>query len=86
MASPWASRTRRRSRTVATRTACPSTSMAPFFNAVVAEGVTRPTAGPADSVTFCLSKGLACRSAPSWSARVLHLAARGGARSFLGGG
>jgi len=32
-----------------------------FFNAVVAQGV-RPTdlSGPADSVTFCLSKGLAC--------------------------
>jgi threonine aldolase len=32
-----------------------------FFNAVVAQGV-KPTdlSGPADSVTFCLSKGLAC--------------------------
>ncbi len=32
-----------------------------FFNAVVAQGV-RPTdlSGPADSITFCLSKGLAC--------------------------
>ena len=32
-----------------------------FWNAVVAQGV-RPTdlAGPADSLTFCLSKGLAC--------------------------
>jgi threonine aldolase len=32
-----------------------------FFNAVVALGVSaRELAGPADSVTFCLSKGLAC--------------------------
>jgi threonine aldolase len=32
-----------------------------FFNAVVALGVTaRALAGPADSVTFCLSKGLGC--------------------------
>jgi threonine aldolase len=32
-----------------------------FFNAVVAQGVTaRELAGPADSVTFCLSKGLGC--------------------------
>jgi threonine aldolase len=32
-----------------------------FFNAVVAEGVTpAELAGPADSVSFCLSKGLAC--------------------------
>ena len=32
-----------------------------FFNAVVALGVTPAAlAGPADSVTFCLSKGLAC--------------------------
>ena len=32
-----------------------------FFNAVVALGTTaRELAGPADSVTFCLSKGLAC--------------------------
>src|SRR5512135_1458333 len=32
-----------------------------FFNAVVALGLTpRQLAGPADSVTFCLSKGLAC--------------------------
>ncbi len=32
-----------------------------FFNAIVAQGVTaRELAAPADSVTFCLSKGLAC--------------------------
>ena len=32
-----------------------------FFNAVVALGVTPAAlAAPADSVTFCLSKGLAC--------------------------
>jgi threonine aldolase len=32
-----------------------------FYNAVVAQGVSaRELAGPADSVTFCLSKGLAC--------------------------
>jgi threonine aldolase len=32
-----------------------------FFNAVVAQGVTaRELAGPADSVSFCLSKGLGC--------------------------
>lgn len=32
-----------------------------FYNAVVAQGVSaRDLAGPADSVSFCLSKGLAC--------------------------
>src|SRR5439155_17018104 len=32
-----------------------------FFNAVVAQGISPAAlAGPADSVTFCLSKGLGC--------------------------
>lgn len=58
-----------------------------FFNAVVALGV-RPAelAGPADSVTFCLSKGLAC---PAGSVVVgeqgfIDRARR--ARKLLGGG
>ena len=58
-----------------------------FFNAVVALGVTpRELAAPADSVTFCLSKGLAC---PAGSVVVgdrdfIGRARR--ARKLLGGG
>jgi len=58
-----------------------------FFNAVVALGV-RPAvlAGPADSVTFCLSKGLACPvgSVVVGSGEFIHRARR--ARKLLGGG
>jgi threonine aldolase len=58
-----------------------------FFNAVIALGV-RPTdlAGPADSVTFCLSKGLSC---PAGSVVVGDRAFIGRARrarKLLGGG
>ena len=58
-----------------------------FFNAVVALGV-RPDAlaAPADSVTFCLSKGLSCPagSVVVGSASVVGRARR--ARKLLGGG
>ena len=58
-----------------------------FFNAVVALGV-RPTdlAGPADSVTFCLSKGLSCPagSVVVGSSSLIGRARR--ARKLLGGG
>jgi threonine aldolase len=58
-----------------------------FWNAVVALGV-RPTdlAGPADTVTFCLSKGLACPvgSMVVGSREVIWLARRG--RKLVGGG
>jgi threonine aldolase len=58
-----------------------------FWNAVVALGV-RPTdlAGPADSVTFCLSKGLACPvgSVVVGSRDFIWRARR--ARKLLGGG
>jgi threonine aldolase len=58
-----------------------------FWNAVVSQGVTaRELAGPADTVSFCLSKGLACpvgsvvvgRRDTIWKARR--------ARKLLGGG
>jgi len=58
-----------------------------FWNAVVAQGVTaRDLADPADSVTFCLSKALAC---PVGSVVVgdrdfIHRARRG--RKMVGGG
>ncbi len=58
-----------------------------FFNAVVALGVTpADLAGPADSVTFCLSKGLACPvgSVVVGSAAFIWRARR--ARKLLGGG
>jgi threonine aldolase len=58
-----------------------------FFNATVALGV-RPAdlAGPADSVTFCLSKGLSCPagSVVVGSASFIGRARRG--RKLLGGG
>jgi threonine aldolase len=58
-----------------------------FFNAVVALGVdARELAGPADSVTFCLSKGLACPvgSVLVGSRDFIWRARR--ARKMLGGG
>ena len=58
-----------------------------FFNAVVALGVTpRELADPADSVTFCLSKGLSTPvgSVVVGSAPFVHRARR--ARKLLGGG
>ncbi len=58
-----------------------------FFNAVVALGVTpRELAGPADTVTFCLSKGLACPvgSVVVGSRDVIWRARRG--RKLVGGG
>jgi threonine aldolase len=58
-----------------------------FFNAVVALGTTpRALAGPADSVTFCLSKGLGCPvgSVVVGSRDVIRRARR--ARKMLGGG
>ena len=61
-ASPSARSTRARWPRSPTSAACPlHVDGARFWNAVVALGV-RPTdlSGPADSVTFCLSKGLAC--------------------------
>jgi threonine aldolase len=58
-----------------------------FFNAVVALGVTpRQLAGPADSVAFCLSKGLSCPvgSMVVGSKEFIHRAWRG--RKLVGGG
>ncbi len=58
-----------------------------FFNAVVALGVTaRELAAPADSVTFCLSKGLACPigSVVVGSREFIWRARR--ARKLVGGG
>jgi len=58
-----------------------------FFNAVVALGVTPATlAAPADSVTFCLSKGLACPvgSVVVGTHEFIRRARR--ARKLLGGG
>ena len=58
-----------------------------FFNAVVALGVTPAAlAAPADSVTFCLSKGLSCPagSVVVGSTAVIGRARR--ARKLLGGG
>jgi threonine aldolase len=58
-----------------------------FWNAVVAQGV-RPTdlSGPADTVTFCLSKGLACPvgSVLVGTREVIWRARRG--RKLVGGG
>jgi threonine aldolase len=58
-----------------------------FWNAVVAQGV-RPTdlSGPADTITFCLSKGLACPvgSVVVGSKDVIWRARR--ARKLVGGG
>jgi threonine aldolase len=58
-----------------------------FFNATVALGLSpRELAGPADSVTFCLSKGLACPigSMVVGSRDFVALARRG--RKLVGGG
>ena len=58
-----------------------------FWNAVVAQGVTaRDLADPADSVTFCLSKGLACPvgSVVVGDRAFIHRARRG--RKLVGGG
>ncbi|MGH2511461.1 MAG: GntG family PLP-dependent aldolase, partial [Candidatus Limnocylindrales bacterium] len=58
-----------------------------FYNAVVAQGVTaRELAGPADSVTFCLSKGLGCPvgSVLVGSKAFIWRARRG--RKLVGGG
>jgi threonine aldolase len=58
-----------------------------FFNATVALGLTpRALAEPADSVTFCLSKGLACPigSVVVGSRQFVHRARRG--RKLVGGG
>jgi threonine aldolase len=58
-----------------------------FFNAVVAQGVTaRELAAPADSVTFCLSKGLGCPvgSVVVGSRDFIWRARRG--RKLVGGG
>jgi threonine aldolase len=58
-----------------------------FFNAVVALGVTpKQLAEPADSVAFCLSKGLACPigSMVVGSREFIHRAWRG--RKLVGGG
>ncbi len=58
-----------------------------FWNAVVAQGVTaRDLADPADTVTFCLSKGLACPvgSMVVGSRDVIWRARR--ARKMVGGG
>jgi threonine aldolase len=58
-----------------------------FFNAVVALGV-RPTelAAPADSVTFCLSKGLACPVGSVLVGSRAFIARARRARKLLGGG
>ena len=58
-----------------------------FWNAVVAQGVTaRDLADPADSVTFCLSKALACPvgSVVVGDRAFIHRARRG--RKLVGGG
>lgn len=58
-----------------------------FFNAVIANGVSaHELAAPADSVTFCLSKGLGCPvgSVVTGSREFIHRAHR--ARKLLGGG
>ena len=58
-----------------------------FFNAAIALGITpRQLAGPADSIAFCLSKGLACPigSMVVGSKEFVHKAWRG--RKLVGGG
>src|ERR1035437_2918145 len=63
------------------------TAGARFFNATVGPGVTpRQLAEPADSVAFCLSKGLACPvgSMVVGSNEFIHRAWRG--RKLVGGG
>jgi threonine aldolase len=58
-----------------------------FFNAAVALGV-RPAdlAGPADSVTFCLSKGLSCPAGSVVVGRRDFIGRARRARKLLGGG
>ena len=58
-----------------------------FFNAVVALGV-RPAelAGPADSVTFCLSKGLSCPAGSVVVGSSAFIGRARRARKLLGGG
>ncbi|HEX5825596.1 MAG TPA: GntG family PLP-dependent aldolase [Candidatus Limnocylindrales bacterium] len=58
-----------------------------FFNAVVALGV-RPAdlAGPADSVSFCLSKGLACPAGSVVVGGTAFIGRARRARKLLGGG
>ena len=58
-----------------------------FFNAVVALGVAAADlAGPADSVTFCLSKGLACPAGSVVVGSRAFIARARRARKLLGGG
>jgi threonine aldolase len=58
-----------------------------FFNAVVAEGVDPAAlAGPADSVTFCLSKGLACPVGSVLVGSRAYIWRARRARKLLGGG
>jgi threonine aldolase len=58
-----------------------------FFNAVVALGVTpSELAAPADSVTFCLSKGLACPAGSVVVGGREFIARARRARKLLGGG
>jgi threonine aldolase len=58
-----------------------------FFNAVVALGVTpAELAGPADSVTFCLSKGLGCPAGSVVVGDREFIARARRARKLLGGG
>ena len=58
-----------------------------FFNAAVALGVAPATlAGPADSVTFCLSKGLSCPAGSIVVGSAAFIAKARRARKLLGGG
>jgi threonine aldolase len=58
-----------------------------FFNAVVALGVTPAAlAAPADSVTFCLSKGLSCPAGSVVVGTAPFIAKARRARKLLGGG
>ncbi len=58
-----------------------------FFNAVVVEGVgPAALAGPADSVTFCLSKGLACPVGSVLVGSRGYIGRARRARKLLGGG
>jgi threonine aldolase len=58
-----------------------------FFNAVIALGVTPAAlAGPADSVTFCLSKGLSCPAGSLVVGSSAFIGRARRARKLLGGG
>jgi threonine aldolase len=58
-----------------------------FFNAVVVEGVDPAAlAGPADSITFCLSKGLACPVGSVLVGSRAYIWRARRARKLLGGG